>query len=57
MKIEQEDNAARLTMRLGGVVDQQSGQRYTVFSAFLNAYFATGVEFYKDCAETFVYGP
>lgn len=56
MKIEKEENAARNDVRLGAVVDQHCGQRYTIFSAFLDLHVATGNEFYARCAETFVYG-
>jgi len=36
-------------------IDQHCAQRYTVFNAFLNLYIATGNNFYKGCAETFLY--
>jgi hypothetical protein len=37
------------------MIDQYCGQRYTVFNAFVNLFDATGNDFYRLCATTFVY--
>ncbi len=56
MNTEQEQKTADQQLCLCAVVDQQCGQRYTLFTSFLNLYIATGNKFYAGCASTFVYG-
>ncbi len=56
MKTHHECSAgANDEMQLRALVDQHCGQRYTVLVGFLNLYLRTGKDFYKECAETFVY--